>query len=155
VYSYTIFASWWGNWQWEVERARYSSNDVDNTDFVLEFGRGGWQDAHGGAVSHNYFFIQNVMQELDYPGEWYVDKKERKLYFWPLPEQKNTMTEWEFVVTQLPVIVQIGSAGRRPGDRNRTPVRNVRIEGITFAHSTTSFLVERYTVPSAGEFAFG
>ncbi|KAG7356230.1 hypothetical protein IV203_000916 [Nitzschia inconspicua] len=94
---HVIHYSWWGNWQWEVasQRTVKSSTEDDSADAsrnIIEFGKGGWQDAHGGAVSHNYFFIENVFAELD-------------------------------------------------------------TEGVVFAHTTTSFLHERYTVPSAGDWS--
>jgi len=29
------------------------------------------------------YFVQNLFEELDSPGEWYLDKKDSSLYFWP------------------------------------------------------------------------
>ena len=31
----------------------------------------------------NRFFVENALEELDAPGEWYCDTKAKKLYFWP------------------------------------------------------------------------
>ncbi len=29
------------------------------------------------------YFVQNILEELDSPGEWYLDPQESRLYFWP------------------------------------------------------------------------
>ena len=34
------------------------------------------------------FFFLNALEELDAPGEWYLDRPARRLYFWP-PEEKG------------------------------------------------------------------
>ena len=159
---HVIHYSWWGNWQWGVEKIDYADNQTSNsarnnnvTDVFLKFGRGGWQDAHGGAVSHNYFYIENVLEELDASGEWYIDKVNRKLYYWPLPQQRDNINEWAFVATQLQEIVHIhgGRSKKKTSPVLFHPIRNVWVEGITFAHSTTSYLKEQYVVPSAGDWA--
>ncbi len=36
---------------------------------------------------HNRYFIQNALEELDAPGEWYIDRATETLYFWPPAEQ--------------------------------------------------------------------
>jgi hypothetical protein len=159
---HVIHYNWWGNWQWDVAGTRIQGpemNDTQDQRIILDLGKGGWQDAHGGAVSHNYFFIENVLEELDTEGEFYVDKVHRKLYYWPLPSQRERMLEWAFVATQLPIIIGIGGMRRNRTSQNLSghhrplPVSDVVIEGITFAHSTTTFLHDRYTVPSAGDWS--
>jgi Right handed beta helix region len=38
------------------------------------------------------YFIQNLLEELDAPGEWYLDRKNSTLYFWPpKPLQGKTL----------------------------------------------------------------
>ena len=32
---------------------------------------------------HNRYFFQNALEELDAPGEWYLDQRSYTLYFWP------------------------------------------------------------------------
>ena len=65
---HVIHYDWWGNWQWRLK-------DINTTMGTMVFGDGGWQDAHGGPVAANYFFAENVLQELDVPGEWCVCSK--------------------------------------------------------------------------------
>lgn len=35
------------------------------------------------------YFIQNLLEELDAPGEWYLDRDKAVLYFWPPVEEKG------------------------------------------------------------------
>lgn len=101
--------------------------------------------AHGGPVERNYFFAENILAELDSPGEFYVDKTTRKIYLWP-PAAFGPPSSWSLVVSQLPTVVQVkGSA--------ETPAAGVKIGGLVFAHTTTMFVREKYTVPSAGDWS--
>lgn len=58
VVLHVIHYDWWGNWQWQLE-------EVDTATTTFKFGKGGWQDAHGGPVASNYFYAENVLEELD------------------------------------------------------------------------------------------
>eukprot|EP00435_Cladocopium_sp_Y103_P019596 s583_g4.t1 len=62
----------WANWMFDV--AKY---DKERNNFT--FGRGGNQGARGENQGGD-FFIENVMEELDYPGEFFFDKRTEKLY---------------------------------------------------------------------------
>ena len=33
--------------------------------------------------SGDRYFVENILEELDSPGEWYLDRAHRKLYLWP------------------------------------------------------------------------
>lgn len=33
--------------------------------------------------SNNRYYFQNILEELDSPGEWYFDREKHELYFWP------------------------------------------------------------------------
>lgn len=63
----------WANWMFEVDQY-IPANDT----FVL--GKGGFQGARGHPFKGGDFFIENVMEELDYPGEFFFDKRVGKLY---------------------------------------------------------------------------
>jgi len=73
---------------------------------------------HYGYQKGARFYFLNILEELDGPGEWYLDAKEEKLYFWPPGE----VTETNLVVPMLSdYMVKI------------TDTRFVRFENITFA----------------------
>ncbi len=41
------------------------------------------QEARGSSIENNHFYVENVFEELDTPGEWFFDEDHGKLYFWP------------------------------------------------------------------------
>ena len=57
----------------DVDVAHY---DPETSNFT--FGRGGNQGARGNDQGGD-FFIENVMEELDHPGEFFYDKRAQKL----------------------------------------------------------------------------
>ena len=122
VVLHVIHYDWWGNWQWKLDsidvetqvremRTTFSSFSVGvslsigSLSQTMEFGFGGFQDAHGGPVASNYFFAENVLQELDAPSEWYVDRHAGKVYFWP-PAGGST-SDLDLVVSQLQTVLRI------------------------------------------------
>ena len=73
-----------------------------------------------GFRANQRFFFLNVLEELDQPGEWYLDKKEGKIYFWP-PEPIVNCEVW-------------GSVTAEPLVKLKN-VSYVRIENMTFEYT--------------------
>jgi hypothetical protein len=48
---------------------------------TITFAEGGYQDARGSDGAGDWY-IENVLEELDAPGEFYFDKAAGKLYFY-------------------------------------------------------------------------
>lgn len=63
------------------------------------------------------YYIRGLLEELDAPGEWYLDKKEHTLYFWPPAPLKKR----EVYAPALRTILELG-----PG------TANVTFRGFTF-----------------------
>ena len=53
------------------------------------------------------FYVRNVLEELDQPGEWYLDPVEHKLYFWPLDP---ALKEGDVELSRLDVLVETRNA---------------------------------------------
>ncbi|MEN6304695.1 MAG: right-handed parallel beta-helix repeat-containing protein [Armatimonadia bacterium] len=75
--------------------------------------------------SGDRYFVENVLEELDSPGEWYLDTRAGKLYLWP----KKPLTAASQVVapraTQF--FVFKGEQGK--------PVHHLRLSGLTLQES--------------------
>ena len=125
----------WGSWMFEVA-------DVNNVTGDVMFGRGGFQEARGSGGGAEWY-ISNVLEELDAPNEYYISYSNNALFYQP-----NTSTHTAsstYVASQLPCILSIqGSAV--------SPVRDVSIVGITFAHTASTFM-RPYEVPSGGDWS--
>jgi hypothetical protein len=107
-----------------------------------------------GPVASNYFFAENVLEELDQVSEWYVDRHARKIYFWPSSPDELLLdptapTDGDgatLVVSQLQTAVRVAGTAAAPAS-------GISLSGLTFAHTTTMFVAEQYSVPSAGDWS--
>jgi|EP01043_Picozoa_sp_COSAG02_P014014 hypothetical protein len=62
----------------------YPLKAMNQTAGTIELGAGGWQFADIGAVKGgNDFYVEGILEEVDYPTEWAVDPQSRELHFFP------------------------------------------------------------------------
>jgi hypothetical protein len=62
----------------------YPLKAMNQTAGSIELGAGGWQFADIGAVKGgNDFYVEGILEEVDYPWEWAVDPQSRELHFFP------------------------------------------------------------------------
>ena len=132
----------WGNLQWRVK-------DIDWNKGRIWFAEGGHQMGakwyHEPCVLYpsSQFFVENVFEELDAPGEWYLDRDEGILYLYP--EQG---VDLQAALVEVPLLEQI----IRMVGSQAAPVRHVSFRGLRFAHTTATFM-DRYEIPSLGDWA--
>jgi len=133
---------YWGNLQWRIKTIDYEHR-------AIWFGEGGQQmgakwDADPSAINTDCrFFIENVFEELDAPGEWYLDKVSGILYFMPQPG-----LDLADAVVEVPVLE---SVIRIVGAQNK-PVSHLTFDGFRIAHTTSTFL-STYEVPSLSDWS--
>ena len=76
----------------------------------------------------NHFFVTGVLSELDTPGEWYLDSRAGRLYYWPLPGEDPNRSK--FVAPRLTRLIEVA------GDLEGTArARWIQFRGFTFEHS--------------------
>ncbi|WP_276484235.1 L-rhamnose mutarotase [Paraflavitalea pollutisoli] len=73
------------------------------------------------------FYLTNAIQLLDAPGEWFLDKQQRKLYYWPLPGEE--MATAAVTVPYLENLLRIQGTAENP-------VAHVYVKDLAFQHST-------------------
>jgi hypothetical protein len=135
-------AHYWGNLQWRVKH-------VDWENGRIWFGSGGqqmgakWHDAPNVVDHHSRFFVENVFEELDAPGEWYLDRAAGLLYYYP-----EAGVDPRAALVEVPILQQVV---RLMGSQEQ-PVRGVTLEGFRIAHTAATFL-ETYAVPSLSDWA--
>jgi hypothetical protein len=78
-------------------------------------------------TGNSAFYLTNALQFLDEPGEWYLDKVERKIYYWP--KVGEDMHKASVVVPHLETLLRVEGTIDRP-------VQHVHIKGIAWEHST-------------------
>lgn len=78
----------------------------------------------------NDMWVENVLEELDAPGEWVSHPDEGKIYYWPLDGQEPEDVIFPLVTEIVRVEGCIDYEG--PAD---TPVKGLRFEGLSFMHA--------------------
>jgi hypothetical protein len=86
-------------------------------------------ERHGMIINGNWFWIEGIREELDRPGEWFLDRGVGRLFYMPQPGiNPNDLT---FVAPCLNRIVYA------KGDVNvGTHVKHVHFKGLEFRHTT-------------------
>lgn len=77
-------------------------------------------------------WVENVLEELDEPGEWVLNTKEGKVYLWPRNDSP-------VVAPKLFELIRVEGKIDKKGPKD-IPVRNLHFRGLTFKHG------ERYTI---------
>ena len=75
--------------------------------------------------------VENIFEELDSPGEWYLDKDEHKLYYWP--SKTIDLSTSKFEVAVLKDLIQVVGT-------IENPVKDITISGITFKNTQRTFM---------------
>jgi len=138
-----IFQGWeWGNLQWRLKAIDYDGR-------AIWFGEGGfqmgakWFEDPAKIEKESRFFIENVFEELDAPGEWYLHDKAGILYYKPEPGVDMAGAHVEAPLLQQ-LVRFVGT--------QEAPVRHIAIEGFRLTQTASTFL-EPYDIPSLSDWA--
>lgn len=55
---------------------------MSKTSETLHWTWGGFQEARGSTAGKEWY-VENIFEELDVPGEWFFDKDTKMLYYYP------------------------------------------------------------------------
>lgn len=128
--------------RWAIAILRVKNIDVKGKQSVvsfyepesqLEFAHPWPQPVIGGEKGNSSFCLMNALELLDQPGEWFQDYPSGKIYYYPRPEEN--METAEVIIPTLETLMVVDGTLERP-------VKHIRFEGITFAH--TSWLRPSY-----------
>ena len=124
-YFHAMHPALWGDFTWRI-------TGKDTQGGVTK--EGGWQNNRGGAVHQKIRFVENIFEELDAPGEWFLNTKTHILYFDPPPglDLANATVE----ATRLRSLVEFR------GSREK-PVRSVIFRGLTFRQAARTVMDTR------------
>ncbi len=91
---------------------------------------GGWQNNRQSSMNDRRF-VENIFEELDAAGEWFLDSKSNLLYFFPPADVELDKATLEAV--RLKHLVEFrGTEG--------APVKFVSLNGLTFRHASRTFM---------------
>ena len=108
-----IYLHGYWTFDWSDSYQRVQSIDTARHEFTL-------QPPHHwyGYTKNQRYYVLNVLEELDSPGEWYLDRTRGLLYFWP----PAGITEAVVSMLREPLVTL-------------NDCSNVRLEGISFAYT--------------------
>ena len=95
---------------------------------------GGWQTNRPAAMHKQYRFVENVFEELDAPGEWFLDRTKNILYYYPTEgfDLRNAVVE----VVRLKHLVEMRGTAQ-------SPVRWITFRNFIFRHTLRTFMETR------------
>ena len=123
-YFHAMHPALWGDFTWRLSRSPQGE--------LLQ--EGGWQNNRGGAVHKKIRFVENIFEELDAPGEWFLNAKTHTLYFYPPPGLDLPTATVE--ATRLRTLVEFRGT-------QAAPVRFVVLRGLTFRHAARTVMDTR------------
>jgi hypothetical protein len=124
-YFHAMHPSLWGDFTWRIT-GRDAQGGV-----TME---GGWQNNRGAAAHRTIRFVENIFEELDAPGEWFLNTKTHTLYFYPPAGLDLASATVE--ATRLRSLVEFRG-------NEQKPVRFVTLRGLTFRQAARTVMDTR------------
>lgn len=107
--------------------SRFNVDNIDDADSIIRFK----QKSHRALLDRSQvtrYIVENAMELLDSPGEWYLNRSTGALYYWPMAGE--SMSSAEVIAPRLPDLVEIN------GDPSRgSSVSYLNFRGLTFAYA--------------------
>jgi hypothetical protein len=124
-YYHAMHPAYWGDFTWRITGKNTNGEPTRE---------GGWQNNRGAAAHRDVRFVENIFEELDAPGEWFLDAKTHTLYFQP-PAGLDLKTA-VVAATRLRTLVEFR------GDEAK-PVKWVTLRGLTFRQAARTVMDNR------------
>jgi hypothetical protein len=124
-YIHALHEYLWGSLHYEI-----TGTDADGH---LTY-EGGWQTNRPAPMHKQYLYVENIFEELDAPGEWFLDRKKNILYYYPPKglDLKNAVVE----VVRLKHLVEMRGTAE-------SPVKWIDLRNFTFRHTQRTFMETR------------
>ena len=82
----------------------------------------------------NRFRVENVLEELDEPGQWCLDRETGTLYFWP---PGGNVEDGQVIAPRIDGLIDCAGTPEQP-------VRHVTVSGLTLSHTLSPFPDHQY-----------
>ena len=144
----------WHNWEhvelvsyqhWFETRHRFKAIDEDAG--VVHFHAKSLGSLRDECNEFARYFVENVFEAMDTPGQWYLDRPAGRLYYLPLPHE--TLACAVIVAPRLEEIIRLQGNGRQR-------VTHLHFENLVFSHqhwalplSCPGFIQAAFGVPGA------
>ena len=131
----------WASWMLETGNVSYDEASGDSTFY---FSKGGFQGGRG-ANEGGEIYVENVLEELDAPDEWFHDAEANVLYWFHNATGGAQPPPSEVVATRLQSLVRLEGA-------QASPVVGVTLAGLGLRDTAYTYM-EPHGMPSGGDWA--
>lgn len=111
---------------WGSQHYRITGKEKDSLLY-----EGGYQVTRPSSIHPYLRYVENIKEELDVAGEWFWDKNEEMLYYYPFPGELPGQLDIEVSATPQLLIIS---------GTEEHPMRHVTIEGICFTRTCRTFM---------------
>jgi len=119
---HALHAAEWGDFHYVIKGVK------PNGELDLE---GGWQNNRRMGMHKDIRFVENIFEELDAPGEWYLDHAKGILYF--MPPDGLDLDKAKIETAGIRHLIEFAGTAK-------APVRRVRISNLTLTHTARTFM---------------
>jgi len=128
---------------WTVVRYHFSQVDAATHTMTLSGEDVRWvdeKDAH--------YWVENTLDALDSPGEWYLDRHSGVLYYWPMPGED--LSQATVIAPRLQQLVRFGGGTWGSSNSGESafsfePAHNIRFIGLMFSYTDWTMPPDGYT----------
>ncbi len=115
---------------WDITKLPVDRIDQEQRLLVMKRPEGGWNfNQWGGA--HQRYYVENILEGLDAPGEWYLDRKAQTVLYLPRPGENMNAVEVIAPVARQLIVLQGDAA-------NGAFVSHLHFKRIAFHHTDYS-----------------
>ena len=115
----------WGDFHYRIKGRK------ENGELILE---GGWQNNRQSGLHPENRMVENIFEELDTPGEWFFDRDEKILYYYPLEGEQPATAVFE--TPQLKHLIEVRGT-------QAAPAENIVIRNLNLTQTQRTFM-EKY-----------
>jgi hypothetical protein len=117
----------WKDMRLLVKGVENNSDDTKTISMMQPYFSYALQEGEKSPKYNTPFYLENGIELLDEPGEWYYNSDTRELFY--MPRQGENMSLAEVVIPQTQTLIEItgGAVGQE--------VHNIAFEGLTFAYA--------------------
>jgi len=95
---------------------------------------GGWQNNRPSKMHPVYRMIENIEEELDAPGEWFYNKQQHQLFYFP--EKGVDIKHATIEIVKLRHLIELNGTITEP-------VKNIHFQGLVFTQAARTFMENR------------
>lgn len=130
-YMHALHEGLWGSKHYEITGVS-DKNELIFTGGWQENRAGGWDPVYRGGYHTKYNFVENIYEELNKPGEWFINYNTREIYVIPFEEDDLSKALIEGT-SEVQLLSLIGT--------EKNPIKNVTVEGIKFCNTSRVFML--------------